>query len=93
MSRPVSSLQDVAPNLFLNVSIRLSTFDQTIWGFSLLFFLPYFMPMAMAAAEIEPHVRPFSEKPAPTPVAILGIRSELIPKYSESANNVLSQQL
>jgi hypothetical protein len=49
--------------------------------------------MAMAAPDIEPHVRPFIENPAPTPVAILGISSELISKYSESANNVLSQQL
>jgi len=36
---------------------------------------------------------PFREKPAPIPVAILGIRSDFTPRYSVSVKRTLSQQL
>jgi len=38
-------------------------------------------------------MRPFKEKPAPIPVAILGIRSDFTPRYSVSVKRTLSQQL
>jgi hypothetical protein len=49
--------------------------------------------MAMATPDIDPHVSPFNEKPAPTPVAIFGINSDLTPKNSASGRRTLSQQL
>lgn len=71
--KPVSSLQVTAPHFCLKASMNLSTFDHVFCGFCLLFSLPYLMPMAITAPDIEPHVSPFREKPAPMPVAIFGI--------------------
>lgn len=92
-SKPVSSLHVTAPHVCLKASMNLSTFDHVVCGFSLLVFLPYLMPMAITAPDIEPHVSPFKENPAPVPVAIFGISSDLMPKYSMSVRRTLSQQL
>lgn len=51
------------------------------------------MLMAITAPDIEPHVSPFKEKPAPMPVAIFGMSSDWMPKYSVSVKSTLSQQL
>src|SRR3990170_2327639 len=92
-SKHVSSRQVTAPHLSLKASMNLFTLDHAAWGFSSLFFLPYLIPIAIAAPDIAPHVRPFREKPAPTPVAIFGIKSDSTPKYLLSARRTLSQQL
>ena len=91
--RPVSCRHVVAPHVCLKASMNLSTFDHVACGFSVFASLPYLMPMAMVAPDIEPHVSPFREKPAPMPVAIFGISSDLMPKYSASVRRTLSQQL
>jgi len=39
------------------------------------------------------HTHAFKEKPAPMPVAILGISSDSTPRYSEKARRMLSAQL
>jgi hypothetical protein len=51
------------------------------------------MPIAIATPEMEPHRSPFKPTPAPIAVPILGISSELTPRYSAKANRTLSQQL
>lgn len=93
MSKPVSSLQVTAPHLCLKAWMKLSTVDHVFCGFSLFVFLPCLMLMAIVAPDIEPHVSPFKEKPASTPVAIFGINSDLMAKYSVRARRTLSQQL
>lgn len=91
--KPVSCLQVRAPHVCLKASINLSTFDHVICGFSVLVSLPHLMPIVITAPDIEPHVNPFKEKSAPMPVAIFGISSDLMPKYSVSVRRTLSQQL
>jgi len=93
MSKPVSSLQDVAPHLSLKALIRLSTLAHVACGFSLLLFHPYLTPIAMAVSDMAPQVRPFKEKPVPTPVAIFGISSDSMLRCSVNVNSTLSQQL
>jgi UDP-glucose 4-epimerase len=39
------------------------------------------------------NIYPFKKKPAPTPVAILGIRSDSTPRYSARVRRTVSQQL